>query len=686
MMIMYINNIFLYFFRILFTFYIHIQSSLPTPITRGDSELSEISSDFSVSIFSSLLASNPYLLIFFLLPIAFLTTAYYALKYHYEFNKLNTSVNSAKDMIGKIIEEQKSEEKLDTSLTDLTLFMDKIKKESEIKAKDYENRLELYKNIFENTGMGIALITERNGNFVIYNNEFKRITGCGEKQLEDNNILSILTDYNTQNFEVDNMTDLLQKREFLMYGKKGDIISVKLLYTSMEHKGEELLTILLDNVTETISLKENIDRQNKKLSIINEIAREVNQSLDLQEILQDTLDKVLEITDTEGGFIMLMDENKKKLKPVAFSGITEKLIQDIKKTYIKSDTGTRGRALSKNKAVSAKHIPPETSLTGILSKKGSLKSIAMVPLNSKNGIIGLMQVGSYREGRFSEEELNLLDVLGNYIGIAVSNANLYETIKKQLEQLERKNVMLTELETMKRSLIQMIVHDLKNPLMGIMGYTDLLMDEEEKFTNSQINSLKMIYISSKNLMRMILNLLDMSRMEEQRVTLKLEEVNLKDLITKNIYEIRPLLLKENKKIETKLPEILPIIKVDKDLINRVIANLLNNAVKYSPPRGNVTIGANYGETKNWLTLYIKDEGKGIPKDFQERIFEKFTQLEARENKYQNLRTSRGLGLTFCKLAVESHGGRIWVESDIGRGSKFCFNLPIIYFPDEKEFE
>lgn len=663
----------------------YIQSPLKTPFTENDPNLSEISSNFNLSIFSSLLSSNAYILIFFLLPIAFLTTAYYAFKYHYEFNKLNSSVNSAKDMINRVIETKKSEDKLDTSLQALTLYMEETKKEQEKKIRDYETTLELHKNIFENTGMGIALITEKSGKFVIYNNEFKRITGYGEKQLQEKNIISLLNEFEIENYKITGMAELLHKREFVIYDKKKNIISVKLLYTSKSYGDEDLLTIILDDVTETIKLREDVDRQNKKLLVLNQIAREVNQSLELQEMLQDTLDRVMEITSTEGGFIMLMDRDKNKLKPVAFSGISEELIEEIKNTYIKSDIGTRGRALSLKKSVTARHAPSEESLTRLLSIKGSLKSIAMVPLKSKNEIVGLMQVGSFKEARFTEEELKLLDGIGNYIGIAISNANLYETIKSQLKQLEKKNLRLTELEYMKRNLIQMIVHDLKNPLMGIMGYTDLLFEDEEKFTEHQINSLKMIYISSKNLMRMILNLLDISRMEEQRVTLKLEETNIRDLIGKNILEVNPILLKENKNVKTDFPEVLPIIKVDKDLINRVIANLLNNAIKYSPPGGNITLGANYGESGNWLTVYIEDEGKGIPKDYQDKIFEKFIQLETGQDKVHKFRTSRGLGLTFCKLAVEAHGGRIWVESDIGRGSKFCFNLPIIYFPDEERF-
>ncbi|MEQ8171994.1 MAG: ATP-binding protein [Candidatus Eremiobacterota bacterium] len=504
-----------------------------------------------------------FILVYVLLPLAFLTTACLAYKYHSDFKKLKDNVDSSRDMLSKIIEAKKSEEKLDGTVKDVANFMDKMKTEYEDKIKSLEHSLAINK-------------------------------------------------------------------------------------------------------------------------VINEVAKEVNQSLELEKILQDTLDKILEVTGAETGLILITDRKNNRLTPAAFSGMSQELMDDIKKRFIKSNSGSRGEAITHGKSIRTGNISDPSSLTGVLLKKGSLKSLVTVPLKSKHEVVGIMQLGSYQEGKFSREEMNLLDTFGTHIGIAVNNANLYETIKHNMSQLEKKNLKLTELEQMKTDLVQLIVHDLKNPLMGIMGYTDLLMEEEKHYNKNQLTSLNMIYISSRDLMRMILNLLDISIMEEHRVTLKLDEINIRDIINRNIFEVKALLLKENKTVNLEIPERLPVIKADKDLIYRVVANLLNNAIKYSPPNGIITIGVNYGEMEKWLTVSIADEGQGIPKDYQDRIFEKFIQVDAKSRNIPNMRTSRGLGLTFCKLAVDAHGGRIWVESDVGKGSKFCFNLPFIYFPDEED--
>ncbi len=622
---------------------------------------------------------------YLILIVATIVTAVYALKYHDEFNKLKESVSLSKDMISKIIEDKQSEDKLDSSVKDLTVFMEKMKGEYEDKLKEAESSLALLRNIFESSNLGIALVTEKSGKIVMCNKEFKHLTGYGDKHIKEKNILNIIDEYNIrENKKIFIMAELIQHREFIMSDRNDRIFSVKIIYTSKEYQEENLLTIIFENVTEQVKLREDINLQNKKLSVINEIAKEVNHSLELQEILSDTIDKILEYTETDAGLVMIMNKDSKVLKPVAFSGISPSLIEDLKGLSIKSDRGTRGKVLSVGQPVIAKDIEEISSFTALLLSKGQLKSVAMVPLKSKNKVVGMMQIGSCKERIFSQEDLNLLHVIGNHVGIAINNANLYETIKHQLGQLEKKNSRLQELEQMKTSLVQMIVHDMKNPLLGMMGYTELLLEDEKKYDESHLNALNMIHIGSKDLMRMILNLLDISRMEEQRVTLRLEEVSLSDMINKNISEVRPILLKENKTVSLEIPGKLPIIKVDSDLIHRVIANLLNNAIKYSPPSGNIIIGVTWGTSAKWVTLYIADEGQGIPKDYQERIFEKFMQLKAKSHSIPSFRTSRGLGLTFCKLAVEAHGGRIWVESDVGRGSKFCFNLPFIYFPDEEE--
>jgi signal transduction histidine kinase len=118
-------------------------------------------------------------------------------------------------------------------------------------------------------------------------------------------------------------------------------------------------------------------------------------------------------------------------------------------------------------------------------------------------------------------------------------------------------------------------------------------------------------------------------------------------------------------------ESLPKLFADKDLIKRVIANLINNAVKYTPPKGSINVSIQFDGGSNNFKIQVKDTGDGIPKDYLGKIFDKFVQVESNKK----AKTGRGLGLTFCKMTVEAHGGKIWVESELGNGSAFIFTLP-----------
>ena len=415
------------------------------------------------------------------------------------------------------------------------------------------------------------------------------------------------------------------------------------------------------------------DRFNtEKLSLINAIVRAVNQSLDLDKILDTTLEKALFVTRADTGVMMVTDKETKQLIPMAFQGVSPVLVEEIKQAAPKLDTGTHGRAYLLGKTVKVEQSPASSPLTDALVLKGSLLSILCVPLKSENEVVGIMSIGSRRPNAFSEEDMKTLDSIGNQIGIALRNARLYALVKNQVQELEEKNTKLKELEEMKNNLTQMIVHDLKNPLTGITGYIELLMLDRIKYNEEQLMAINMISVSCNKLMRMILNLLDIGKMEENRLKLRKSEISMDVIIDKIIDEFKPLLNLDNKKI-LKLSEPVPPFYADKDLVTRIIANLLSNAIRYSPPDKSIKIVTYTNEEDTELTFSIEDEGIGIDEEYHEKIFDKFFQAGAKKDSGS---VSRGIGLAFCKMAVEAHGGKIWVKSKAGIGSKFYFTLPL----------
>ena len=238
-------------------------------------------------------------------------------------------------------------------------------------------------------------------------------------------------------------------------------------------------------------------------------------------------------------------------------------------------------------------------------------------------------------------------------------------VKDLHDDLDRSYRALKELEHAKDRLTQMIIHDLKNPLTGIKANLEIVGMDELGETQECLDAAQR---SCDLLFNMIQDLLDISRMEEGKLTLNLETLDIKEVATAASREVEVPAQAEEKEVRLNFAPDLSQISGDRSLLYRTFSNLLINAVKHTGRGG--TISVHISQEAEELHIRVEDTGHGIPKEYLEKIFEKFGQVESRQ------RSGTGLGLTFCKMAVEAHNGRIWVESEEGVGSTFTFVLPV----------
>ncbi len=245
---------------------------------------------------------------------------------------------------------------------------------------------------------------------------------------------------------------------------------------------------------------------------------------------------------------------------------------------------------------------------------------------------------------------------------AVYAKQLYDRVHESYRRLQ-------DLERLRDDLVHMIVHDMRSPLMGITGNLELLegsvgasLKEEDR------ESLKDALFSAQRLVEMISSMLDVSRMEAGRLTLNRETCDLGQVVTDAVHSLSGLF--KRSPVVLDLPPGGCEVVCDREIVRRVLANLLANAAKFSPDGGEIKLAVR--RLAGMVKVTVSDRGPGIPLEYQARIFEKFAQLESRA---QRKGSSSGLGLTFCKLAVEQLGGQIGVESSPGQGSTFWFTLP-----------
>ena len=230
------------------------------------------------------------------------------------------------------------------------------------------------------------------------------------------------------------------------------------------------------------------------------------------------------------------------------------------------------------------------------------------------------------------------------------------------------HLRLRRLEILRDDLTHMVVHDLRNPLTVIFGLLEILEVQEAKNLSANTREyVSLARLSAEELLNMIGSILDVSKLGAGEMKLQREPFDLTALTRTVMATTHP--LPGNRTVTLDAPAAPLIVTADVGLIRRVIQNLLGNALKYTPSKGDVSIAVT--PSGNEVRMAVTDAGPGIAQEYHERIFEKFGQVEDPNN-----RLGTGLGLTFCKLAIDVHGGHIGVESVIGKGSTFWFTLPL----------
>jgi signal transduction histidine kinase len=243
-------------------------------------------------------------------------------------------------------------------------------------------------------------------------------------------------------------------------------------------------------------------------------------------------------------------------------------------------------------------------------------------------------------------------------------------LSQQVSALQSEKERLEELQKLRQETSELIIHDLRNPLSAVAVALKMLaitLPDEVLHANQEI--LGVAQASAERMQRLVDSLLEVSRMQDGNLPFAMGAVDLQALIS-DLARRMAILSRPGVVILSQVEPDLPPATADRDKIERVLMNLLDNALKYTPEHGRVILAA--ARQGDWLQVSVSDDGPGIPPEQRQRIFQRFAQLDDR----RAARRGFGLGLTYCRLAVERHGGRIWVEDgEDSTGSRFIFTLP-----------
>ena len=407
-------------------------------------------------------------------------------------------------------------------------------------------------------------------------------------------------------------------------------------------------------------MEEELRHRNEELMALNAIATTIGQSLDLDHILNATLDKVLEVIEIDASWIQLLDEDAGVLSLVAHRGFSQEMAKETKTVKLGESMIGKVAQLGQPIVVDKASEDPRFSIeTG---RRETLHAFASVPIKSKDKVLGVLGVFSRSPRQLSSQEVQLLAATGHHIGVAIENVRLAE----KASEIE----ILRELNRLRSELIANVSHELRTPLGLIKIFCTTLLRKDVDFDReTQREFLRDIEEEADKLEKIVDNLLDLSRMKDGRLRLDKRPTDVGQLareVMENM-EVQP----TQHYFVHDFPSDPLVATVDPKHIEQVLRNLLSNAIKYSPEGGTITVQGR-GD-KRQLLVRVSDQGIGIPAADLERIFERFYRVE---NEITQSVTGAGLGLAVCRGIVEAHGGRIWAESTIGVGSNFYFTLPI----------
>ncbi len=300
--------------------------------------------------------------------------------------------------------------------------------------------------------------------------------------------------------------------------------------------------------------------------------------------------------------------------------------------------------------------------------KNVLRSMEINQLHQIDQELLGKEFAELHSGNTLSYELSLLTASGHTLPIKVYVREIQTEGLSRLQWILRDITEQKKLDTLRDDLTSMIYHDLRSPLANVVSSMHLL-DTMLPSADSAMKSLLDISMrSTERIQRMTDSLLDLNALEAGQPIGNRSLADISDLVFEAVEAVESVVNNKNQILHYKVADKLPKVLADQDMIRRVVTNLLENASKYSPAGSTIEVGAR--RVGDQVDVWVRDHGPGVPASEQVRIFDKFIRLPT-ENGPKGL----GLGLAYCKLAVQAHGGKIWVESELGVGSRFIFSLP-----------
>lgn len=409
----------------------------------------------------------------------------------------------------------------------------------------------------------------------------------------------------------------------------------------------------------------------KRLQALQEISVLLNSTLDTREILEHALESAVELLRAEASSVFLRDPVTEELVFYAITGEKKSVLEGFR---VPRGQGIVGWVVENRQPLLVPDAGKDPRFFSTVDKKFGFqtRTLICVPLITKEKVLGALEVVNCRDGdHFSEEDITFLETLGNHVATALDNALLYRELSQAHEALKT-------LDEIKSHVINVVSHELRTPTSLIQSFHELLKEEMiGPILPKQKEALEGMEAGVRWLNRIINNVTNVALLDRTQAQLHVESFDLAAMIRDTVAEMAPLFEQRRQKASTEGTE--KEVKIDGDpgQIRHVLHNLLLNAIRFTPDNGNIRAILEIFESE--VRVAVSENGVGIPKEEFDRIFDQFLHaqnfMSHSSGTIEFNSSGLGLGLAIAKRIIEMHRGRIWVDSEIGKGSTFYFTLP-----------
>jgi K+-sensing histidine kinase KdpD len=429
------------------------------------------------------------------------------------------------------------------------------------------------------------------------------------------------------------------------------------VYRDIDAGIAQLLAYAFSTTLKNVSVVDGARKRITQIELINEVSRQLTSMLDLDELLKVAADAIQKNFNYFDVTVFLFSDDRTQLILEAHSGNFVDFLPHGYKQGI--NQGIIGWVATNGEKVLCNDVSQDPRY--IVYEYHNTKSELALPITVENDVVGVLNVEDTKLHAFDETDAVVLETLCDQLGSAIKNAKLYEEIRKA-------NMKLTELDKMKSEFLGIVSHDFRSPLSSIMLAGKALLKNEGVQGMKRVKEYLQIIVDQANRLNQLAeDTLSITKLESGKLSYQFKIVNLERLIQDAISMVR---FSARHSIAYEIDPDVSFIKGDQSKLRQVVQNLMSNAVKYSPRGGKVTISVK-DESPETLLVAISDQGLGIPADKLDKLFQKFSRVDSGESSQIK---GAGLGLWICREVVEAHGGKIWIESEVGKGSTVKFTL------------